>query len=137
MQFMAVEVLRTAGHTYRHDLESFFYVLLWMCARQAWHNGFTGRGRPPKESLLRKWEIRSFRETASVKRGHMSVDGMDEIMDEFPVVLNVVKPLCLKIRKILFPLDNEERFSLGTPAGDPDQLYGPTIAAYDEAIRNS
>lgn len=33
MQFMAVEVLRKADHTYRHDLESFFYVLLWMCAR--------------------------------------------------------------------------------------------------------
>jgi len=36
MQFMAVEVLRTADHTYRHDLESFFYVLLWMCARESW-----------------------------------------------------------------------------------------------------
>ncbi|PHH85520.1 hypothetical protein CDD83_298 [Cordyceps sp. RAO-2017] len=31
MQFMAVEVLRKADHTYRHDLESFFYVLIWMC----------------------------------------------------------------------------------------------------------
>ncbi|EHK41528.1 hypothetical protein TRIATDRAFT_181068, partial [Trichoderma atroviride IMI 206040] len=29
MQFMAVEVLRMVDHTYRHDLESFFYVLLW------------------------------------------------------------------------------------------------------------
>ena len=33
MQFMAVEVLRKTEHTYGHDLESFFYVLLWMCAR--------------------------------------------------------------------------------------------------------
>jgi hypothetical protein len=66
----------------------------------------------------------------------MTVDGMDKITDEFPVALDVVKPLCLKIRKILFPLDNEDRISLVTPAGDPDQLYGPIIAAYDEAIRN-
>ncbi|ODA77177.1 hypothetical protein RJ55_06804 [Drechmeria coniospora] len=35
MQFMAVEVLRKVDHTYRHDIESFFYVLLWMCARQS------------------------------------------------------------------------------------------------------
>lgn len=28
MQFMGVEVLRTVDHPYRHDLESFFYVLL-------------------------------------------------------------------------------------------------------------
>ncbi|KAK1249762.1 hypothetical protein MKX08_009765 [Trichoderma sp. CBMAI-0020] len=52
MQFMAVEVLRTVDHTYRHDLESFFYVLLWMCARQSWRNGFAGRESPPRESLL-------------------------------------------------------------------------------------
>jgi serine/threonine protein kinase len=134
MQFMAVEVLRTVDHTYRHDLESFFYVLLWMCARQAWHNGFAGRGRPPKESLLRKWEIGSFREIASAKRGHMTVDGMDEIMDEFPGPLDVVKPLCLKIRTILF--GNSARLALGTPAGEPNELYEPIIAAYDEAIRN-
>jgi serine/threonine protein kinase len=35
VQFMAVEVLRNADHTYRHDLESFFYVLLWMGVRQS------------------------------------------------------------------------------------------------------
>lgn len=60
MQFMAVEVLRRADHTYRHDLESFFYVLVWMCARQSRSNGFAGKERPPRESLLRKWEIGSF-----------------------------------------------------------------------------
>lgn len=30
LEFMAVEVLRNESHTYRHDLESFFYVLIWM-----------------------------------------------------------------------------------------------------------
>jgi hypothetical protein len=33
MQFMAIEVLQGKGHTYRHDLESFFYVFTWMCIR--------------------------------------------------------------------------------------------------------
>jgi len=35
MEFMAIQVLRQVDHTYRHDLESFFYVLLWICARRA------------------------------------------------------------------------------------------------------
>lgn len=38
MQFMAIEVLQGKGHTYRHDLKSFFYVFIWMCIRYG-HNG--------------------------------------------------------------------------------------------------
>ncbi|KAI0838871.1 serine/threonine-protein kinase Sgk2 [Hypoxylon sp. FL0890] len=132
MQFMAVEVLRTADHTYRHDLESFFYVLLWMCARQSWSNGFAGEERPPKESLLRRWEIGSLKYIAAAKKGDMTVDGLEDIMGEFPGALDVVKPLCLRIRSIMF--GDAARLSFGTPTGDPDQLYRPIIAAYDEAI---
>ncbi|KAI9147408.1 serine/threonine-protein kinase Sgk2 [Paramyrothecium foliicola] len=134
MQFMAVEVLRKTDHTYRHDLESFFYVLLWMCARQAWNNGLAGEQKPPKDSLLRKWEIGSFKDIADAKEGHMTVNSLERIMGEFPLAMDVVKPLCLKIRKILFPLDKDERMSFGTPDGDPGQLYSPIIAALDEAI---
>ena len=39
VEFMAIQVLQKAAHTYRHDLESFFYVLLWICARRAWGSG--------------------------------------------------------------------------------------------------
>lgn len=82
MQFMAVEVLRTVDHTYRHDLESFFYVLLWMCARQSWSNGFAGKENRPKESLLRRWEIGSFKYFAAAKEGDMTVNGLERIMGE-------------------------------------------------------
>ncbi|KAG5972063.1 hypothetical protein E4U56_006427 [Claviceps arundinis] len=132
MQFMAVEVLRKTDHTYRHDLESFFYVLLWMCARQAWSNGFAGEQKPPKDSLLRKWEIGSLKYIADAKEGHMTVNSLERIMEEFPEALDVVKPLCFGLRTILF--GDTARLVLGTPAGDPDQLYRPIIAAYDEAI---
>ncbi|KAM4063600.1 kinase [Hirsutella rhossiliensis] len=133
MQFMAVEVLRKADHTYRHDLESFFYVLLWMCARESWTKKNFSRGEePPKESLLRKWEIGSFKDIARIKAGDMAMDGLEGIMSEFPEALDVVKPLCLRIRSIMF--GDIARLSFGTPAGDPDQLYRPIIAAYDEAV---
>ncbi|KID73425.1 uncharacterized protein G6M90_00g062590 [Metarhizium brunneum] len=132
MQFMAIQVLRGVDHTYRHDLESFFYVLLWMCARCSWSNRFGGEEKPPRESLLRKWGIGSFKDIANAKGWHMTVNGLEEVMDEFPDIFNVVKPLCLKIRSIMF--GETARLNVGTPAGNPDQLYNDTIVAYDEAI---
>ncbi|KAF4123759.1 Protein kinase domain, partial [Geosmithia morbida] len=134
VQFMAVEVLRRVDHTYRHDLESFFYVLLWMCARQSWYNGFKGEGKKkkPRESLLRKWEVGGLEEIAMTKEGAMSVNGLERIMGEFPETLDVVKPLCLRIRSILF--SDTARMVLGTPLGDPDQLYSPIIEAYNDVI---
>ncbi|KAL2890694.1 serine/threonine-protein kinase Sgk2 [Ceratocystis lukuohia] len=134
MQFIAIEVLRKKDHTYRHDLESFFYVLLWMCAHQAWSNGFAGKEIPAKYSRLRKWEIGRFEDIADAKRGQMAVDGLQDIMEEFPEALDVVKPVCLKIRNTLFPYNKDMTMSVGTPIGDPDQLYNPIIAALEEAI---
>lgn len=135
MQFMAIEVLRGTDHTYRHDLESFFYVLLWMCARHAWKKNFRGGNEmEPNESMLRKWEIGSFKDIADAKEGHMAVNMLERIMGEFPEAFEVIKPLCLKIRKLLFPLDKDERLMIGTPAGDPERLYNAIDLAYEDAI---
>ncbi|KAH6701368.1 hypothetical protein BKA61DRAFT_495533, partial [Leptodontidium sp. MPI-SDFR-AT-0119] len=56
MQFMAIEVLDGKGHIYRHDLESFFYVFVWMCIRYGYEG--TGKQKPgkmvrPKTNILR------------------------------------------------------------------------------------
>ncbi|EFY85111.1 serine/threonine-protein kinase Sgk2 [Metarhizium acridum CQMa 102] len=136
MQFMAIEVLRGIDHSYRHDLESFFYVLLWMCARSSWAKfGGNDEVKPREsESDLRNWEVGSFKTVATAKEGDVTVNGLERIMGEFPSVFDVVKPLCLKIRRLLFPLDMDERMSFGTPAGEPERLYDAIIKAYDEAI---
>lgn len=54
MEFMAIEVLQWVAHSYRHDLESFSYVLLWTCARRAWEKEFQckSRDRPKEKSML-------------------------------------------------------------------------------------
>ena len=39
VESMAIQVLQKTAHTHRHDLESFFYVLLWICARRSWEVG--------------------------------------------------------------------------------------------------
>lgn len=135
MQFMAIEVLRGLDHTYRHDLESFFYVLLWMCARCAWDEmkRFRKEGETaPDESLLRKWEIGKFKDIADAKEGHMTVNSLERIMNEFPETFNIAKPLCLRIRSILF--GDTARLMFGTTDGDPGRLYDRIIAAFGEAI---
>ena len=52
--------------------------------------------------------------------------------NEFPSVLGSLKPLCRRLRRILFPLGPRGTFK-GTPK-NPDVLYGPMIEAFDEAI---
>ena len=103
MQLMAYKVLRGRHHTYYDDLESFFYILLWMCACSSWTKPDLSRGQPSfKETLLRKWEIGSFKDIARIKAGDMAVDGLEAIMEEFPSMFQAIKPLCLKIHSLLF-----------------------------------
>ena len=136
MQFMAIEVLRGMDHSYRHDLESFFYVLLWMSARRAWAKKRL-RGNDevePAQSDLHSWEIGSFKDIAKAKEGDMTVNGLERIMGEFPKDFDAVKLLCLRIRSILF--GDTARLMIGTPAGDPERLYDDIIESYNQAIED-
>ncbi|MCJ1387127.1 hypothetical protein MMC17_010256 [Xylographa soralifera] len=132
MEFMAIQVLRKVDHTYRHDLESFFYVLLWICARRAWEREFQCKWADrPKESMLRKWYTGSYKEIAQSKEYAMGVNGFEELLEEFPLILECIMPLCREIRGILFPYQNG--MFTGTPL-DPKELYDPIIKAFDDAI---
>ncbi|OAX79434.1 hypothetical protein ACJ72_06245, partial [Emergomyces africanus] len=64
MEFMAIEVLLNIDHTYRHDLESFFYVLIWQCALNGWERYGRSKEKPNK-SRLKKWYTGSYEEIAS------------------------------------------------------------------------
>lgn len=135
MEFMAIEVLRGIDHTYRHDLESFFYVLLWICARRVWERGFgCSAADRSKESMLNEWYTGSFKEIARSKMYAMGVDGFKELVDEFPQAFDSVKPLCTKIRGTLFPLLEDGALFIGTSSDPPEQLYHLIIRAFDEAI---
>ncbi|KAF2789126.1 hypothetical protein K505DRAFT_196263, partial [Melanomma pulvis-pyrius CBS 109.77] len=103
------------SHTYRHDLESFFYAFIWQCTRR-------DRGKEqPEGSLLTKWYTDSYRDMASTKRGHMYIDGVEDILEEIPPHFDRVNPLCRELREIsrLFVRILEE----------PKALYGPMIEA--------
>lgn len=98
IQFMAVEVLRGVDYTYQYDLESFFYMFLWLCVCCAWDKlkGFCEDSEMvSEESDLYNWEIRSFKEIMKVKEGDMTMNGLEYIINEFPKLLSLVKQLYL------------------------------------------
>lgn len=55
-------------------------------------------------------------------------------MKEFPKAFDPVKPLCKKIRGILFPLLEDGALFTGTPSDPPEKLYHPIIKAFDNVI---
>ena len=65
MQFMAIEMLRGVNHTYRHDLESLFYMLIWLCARRGWDFCGNPKGRPA-DSMLSRWYAGTFEKMKSI-----------------------------------------------------------------------
>ncbi|RMZ88367.1 hypothetical protein DV736_g4410, partial [Chaetothyriales sp. CBS 134916] len=131
MEFMAIEVLEVFSHTYRHDLESFFYVLIWLCARRGWCFSGNPKGQP-MDSILTHWYTGTYKEIATTKRGSMGKGGLEQILEEFPPVFEEVKPLCRKMRGILFPIHDGDFFT-GTPQ-DPKILYNSIIDAFDKAL---
>ncbi|KAH8755101.1 kinase-like domain-containing protein, partial [Diaporthe sp. PMI_573] len=133
MEFMAIEVLLGISHTYRHDLESFFYVLIWQCVRRGWE--FLNKPVDHSNSKLRAWYTGNYEDIANAKLGHMikaENKGFGFILREFPPEFDCVKPLCRELRGILFPMHNGDLFT-GTPK-DSEILYGSIITAFDKAI---
>ncbi|KAA6413317.1 MAG: serine threonine- kinase Sgk2 [Lasallia pustulata] len=131
MEFMAIEVLQGTSHTYRHDIEAFFYVLIWLCARRGWALAGTSK-KPPTETILSHWYTGTYKDIARNKRGDMDKDGLEVILEECSQVFDCVKPLCRIIRDVLFSYKNGRLFT-GTPQ-DPNILYDPIIEAFDDTI---
>ncbi|KAL1954026.1 hypothetical protein VTO42DRAFT_1804 [Malbranchea cinnamomea] len=132
LEFMAIEVLLNIDHTYRHDLESFFYVLLWQCGRRGWEFVRNLRDQP-RNSLLRQWYTGSYDEIAIAKHGSVDANRFELILaKEFPPEFDCIKPLCRELRGILFPIRGNTIFT-GTPE-DPGILYGPIIDAFERAV---
>ncbi|EEQ89759.2 hypothetical protein RJZ56_001748 [Blastomyces dermatitidis] len=131
MEFMAIEVLDGTDHTYRHDLESFLYVLIWQCARHGWRLSTNLQGRP-KVSRLAKWYTGSYDDIARIKASDMGAKRFENLLVEFPPEFEEVKSLCRDVRKVLFRIYKDDIFT-GTPVKS-EVLYDPIIQAFDRAI---
>ncbi|SZF02529.1 unnamed protein product [Blumeria hordei] len=135
MQFMALEILKNSftvpgtvvSHSYRHDLESFFYVLVWICIRYGWPDN-----KSPHLDFLRKWYSGTAEEIYNNKKLQMKPEEFEkEVYERISPTFKVAQNLVLKIWKILFR--KGEDITMGITF-DPDTLYGPIMMAFEKAI---
>ena len=89
--------------------------------RQAW------------EEYFGKWYGSNGADVADAKEHHMGKNGFKSVLEEFAPPFDHVKPLCRKLRSILFPLTKDGELDLGTSA-DSDVLYNPLLKAFGDVI---
>ncbi|QYS99468.1 Protein kinase-like domain [Trichoderma simmonsii] len=108
--FMAIGVLRGEPHTYRHDLESLFYVFLWLAiANDSEHDhAHEILERLPKTSRLQKWRSPDldFEAVWKAVEADMSPEGFEEILGEFSPDFDPFKDLARKLRGLIFPVQD-------------------------------
>ncbi|KAL7905889.1 hypothetical protein GGI35DRAFT_471396 [Trichoderma velutinum] len=104
--FMAIGILFGQPHTYRHDLESLFYVFLWLAIandREHDHAHEILEGLP-ETSRLRRWCSMDFRAVGQAKAADMSLEGFEGILSEFSGQFVPLKGLAKKLHGLIFPV---------------------------------
>lgn len=96
--FMAIGLLLGEKHSFMHDLESFFWVIFWVCI----HNDGPDTNRVVRE--YEKWNFMSMKELALIKKGIVD-DERDflSLTDSFTHFYQPLKPWVNRLRKIVFP----------------------------------
>jgi hypothetical protein len=134
---MAIEVLEGKGYTYRHDLESFFYVFIWMCIRYGYDDmddklKAKKWTRPAVISRLRDWYTGTYMQIARNKVGDMDKKVFENVIAEFAPIFGELKPLARELRNVLFPIREGAIFT-GT-FRDHNLMYDGMIKAFNRAI---
>ncbi|VDB88378.1 Bgt-20499-2, partial [Blumeria graminis f. sp. tritici] len=128
-KYMALELLEAIEEnenilkqTYRHDLESFFYVLIV---------GSMSYGRKSAPEHLNKWSLNNISHCLCAKENCIRNNFQKRILNYFTPVFECVQELARSLRQILF---EDKSVGYGTPE-DPNVLYDPIIRAFDDTIQ--
>ena len=125
--FMAIGVLNSECHTYRHDLESFLYVFLWTIISNHTDN-------PPEASKLRQWSNGDWNELAARKSFDVE-KGFQDVLAEFTPEFCSLKPLVETLRQIIFPLRDGAIWTGSDSSPEAiDKLYHEMVQAFEAAI---
>ena len=97
--FMAIGVLLGEKHSFMHDLESFFWVLFWICVHC---NG------PSADRVVRRFEKWNYVDTeklATLKKGEVSDEGdfVKTAKEYFTSHYQPLVPWVNRLRKLVFP----------------------------------
>ncbi|SZF06365.1 unnamed protein product [Blumeria hordei] len=131
MKFMAIKVLQnialksgTMTKTYRHDLESFFYVFLVGCVCY-------GRDSAEYQNYFNGWYSCGPLLNQAVKMADIGMNFEIRITDNFSPCFNGIKELAFELRQILFGVNytfyDTPRYS--------SELYDPIITAFLKTIK--
>ena len=117
LQFMAIDILDeevVCQHTWRHDLESFYYLLLWVCVTPGYLDGWAAPfAQAAREKIL------------------MMSHTFERLLKQFKPDYEQVKELAGKLRGILF---REGRVLYTETPVDHQEMYRAMMSAFDEAI---
>lgn len=99
LAFMAIGVLLGEQHSFMHDLESFFWVLFWICI----HYEGPGKGRVVEQ--FDKWNYMNTEELARMKKGLVSdgTDFLNTVVGCFTPYYQPLVPWVNKLREAVFP----------------------------------
>jgi Fungal protein kinase len=132
MEFMAINVLRRSGpHSYRDDLESFFYVLIWICVIYESTGGphyIDNKKCSPQ--VLDGW---SSAYAADVKSTQMSEESrFRDILGGFSDGFRELEGMMWEIREALFP-SGGRRVVVGSEV-EQNHLYGTFLGAIQHQL---
>jgi len=96
---MAIGALLGEQHSFMHDLESFFWVLFWICI----HCGGPDGSRVVPQ--FDKWNYIDTKELARMKLGVVAMEAIfiETITDNFTPYYKPLIPLLNRLRKTVFP----------------------------------
>ncbi|RPB21586.1 hypothetical protein L211DRAFT_422640 [Terfezia boudieri ATCC MYA-4762] len=120
--FIALELLLKPQvyHTWRHDLESFLYVLIWLCTDNPYEK-------------LNAW-VKGLEHRDFVKAKYLDVTTtgfFEDVLNGFHVRFEPLKGLSLAFKEILFKDSN-----MTTTAGDKNRedIYNKVIQIFDDCV---
>lgn len=99
--FMAIGALLDEQHSFMHDLESFFWVLFWICIY------CDGPGKGKVVTQFDKWNYADTEELAKLKLGTVAKEAifMKTIRDNFTPCYAPLIPLLNRLREVVSPKD--------------------------------
>lgn len=99
--FMAIGLLLGEKHSFMHDLESFFWVLFWICIH---YNGPCENRVVPE---FDKWNFVAMEELAKLKLGTVAKEGIfiKTVTENFTPYYKPLIPWINRLRRAIFPMD--------------------------------
>ncbi|KUI72725.1 Tau-tubulin kinase 2 [Cytospora mali] len=109
--FMAIGILVNEQHSFRHDLESFFWVLFWICIH------YDNRGKSRVVQDFEDWNYMSAKVLAALKKFITTEKMFLEEAKNFTPYYKPLIPWVNKLRGVVFPggapyeYDNEQLYA--------------------------